>query len=46
MMSRHLQYHDVVMDEMNLYNYAYIVADREWDVRVGPLGTWVLCTHS
>jgi hypothetical protein len=33
----HLQYRDVVMDEMNLYNYAYIVADREWVVRVGPL---------
>jgi hypothetical protein len=25
----HLQYHDVVMDEMNLCNYAYIMVDRE-----------------
>ena len=31
-----LPYRDVVMDEINLYNRAYIVADREWVVRVEP----------
>lgn len=31
-----LPYRDVVMDEISLYGRAYIVADREWVVRVGP----------
>jgi hypothetical protein len=31
-----LPYRDVVMDEIDLYDRAYIVADREWVVRVEP----------